>query len=283
MKIIKLKDNNYPKRLREIDNPPKEIYVLGDDSLLNKISIAIVGSRKCSKYGEEQAKRFSSFLSQKGICIVSGLARGIDTIAHMYSKDKTGKTIAVVASGFKHIYPSENKILVEQIINEGGAIVSEWTPETEVDLHRFPARNRIISGLSVGTLVVESSYRSGSNITAHNAMKQKRAVFAIPGNINSAGSIGTNRLIEQGACLVTSPNDIIETLEFEGYKLDEKKVKPEYEEILSLIGTMPISASEISRNINKNISEINQKLLMLELDGFVEQTSIGKYKVKSEE
>lgn len=256
--------------------------LFGDELLLNKISIAVVGSRDCDEYGKIQTQRFSSFLAQKNICIVSGLARGVDSIAHYYSKDKIGKTIAVLASGFEHIYPPENNILCEEIINAGGCIISEWPPETEVDMHRFPARNRIISGLCTGTLVVESKYRSGTNITAHNAMKQRREVFCIPGNINSTRSRGANKLISEGANLVTSPVDILQFLELEGYEIEKRQVEPEYKEIYEKIGTIPTTANQISRNTAMPISQINEILLMLELDGFIEQTLPGKYSLKTD-
>ncbi len=278
VKIIKKDNKKYPKRLKEIRNPPKELYVLGDELLLNKVSIAIVGSRDCDEYGKIQTQRFASYLSQKGICIVSGLARGIDSYAHYYSKDKAGKTIAVIASGFNNIYPPENTILFDEILKDGGCIISEWPPETKIDMHRFPVRNRIISGLSVGILVVEAKYRSGTNITAHEAVKQKREVFCIPGNINSTKSYGSNRLIAEGASLVTSPKDIIETLEYDNYLIEEiNSVKPEYNNIYQLVGSIPITANELSRKLKIDINEVNEKLLMLEIDGFIQQPTRGKY------
>ena len=216
-------------------------------------------------------------MSQKNICIVSGLARGVDSIAHYYSKDKEGKTIAVLASGFEHIYPPENRLLYEEILKDGGCIISEWPPETEVDMHRFPTRNRVISGLSVGTLVVEAKYISGTKITAHDAMKQRREVFCIPGDIDSIRSYGANRLIDEGAYLVMSPKDIIDILEIDGYIIEDKKVQSEYQDVYELIGTLPITANEIARITKKNISRINEILLMLELDDFIKQVSPGKY------
>lgn len=278
VKQIKIKDKNYPIRLREISNPPKELYVLGDETLLNKISVAIVGSRDCDEYGKIQTQRFASYLSQKNICIVSGLARGVDSYAHYYSKNKAGKTIAVLASGFNNIYPPENSILFDKILKDGGCIISEWEPKIGIDMHRFPARNRIISGLSVGTLVVESKYRSGTTITAHEAMKQRREVFCIPGNINSSKSYGVNKLISEGANLVTSPTDIIDILEYDKYLVEEdNKVEPEYKDIYDLIGTIPTTSNEISRKLKIDINEINEKLLMLEIDGFIKQKIRGRY------
>lgn len=283
MKKIKLTESLYPKRLKEIKNPPNEIYLLGDESVLEKTAIAIVGSRNCNNYGKTQTQRFASYLSEKNICIVSGLARGIDSIAHFYSKNKIGKTIAVIASGFNRIYPPENKKLLDEIINDGGCCISEWPPDTEIDMHRFPMRNRIISGISVGTLVVQAKYRSGSNITANYAIKQKREVFCIPGDITSPGSYGPNKLISEGANLVTSPEDIIQLIHYSEYNETENKVKPEYQEIYELIGTIPISANEISRMTKRNISEINEILLMLEIDNYIEQNNNGKYILKGKD
>lgn len=218
MNMTVINENNklYPIRLKEIKEHPKALYCLGNINLLNKISVAIVGSRKCDNYGLEQTKIFASYLAERDICIVSGLAKGIDTIAHRYSKDKKGKTIAVIASGFNHIYPKENIKLVREIIKQGGLVISEWKENIAVQTYRFPKRNRIISGLSVGTLVVEATEKSGSMITAHYAMKQNRDVFCIPGNLDKERSRGTNKLISEGANLVISPEDIINILQYDG-------------------------------------------------------------------
>lgn len=275
---IKDTDKNYPTRLKETKEHPKTLYVQGDVKLLEKPSIAIVGSRDIDEYGFKQTKRFANYLSQNGITIVSGLARGVDTVAHTFSKDKQGKTIAVIASGFNHIYPEENKKLYQDIIEEGGCVVSEWEEETKIDMHRFPKRNRIISGLSLGTLVIEAKYRSGSQITAHYSMKQGREVFVIPGDIDKNRSIGTNKLIQEGANLVISPKEILDIMEYKEYTLNNKnKVDPKYEEVYKTIGTIPITANEISRIINKRINEVNETLLMLEVEGFIESVGTGKY------
>lgn len=274
IKRIKKEDDLYPNKLREINSSPKELYAIGNIELLNIASIAIVGSRDCDEYGKEQTKRFSSYLAQKGLCIVSGLARGVDSFAHNSAKDKNGKTIAVLASGFDYIYPKENRILFDEILNEGGCIISEWSPDTKIEMNRFPRRNRIISGLSIATLVVEAKYRSGTVITAHYAMKQKREVFCIPGNIDSVHSYGTNKLVSEGAMLVTSPRDILESIE---YIADDTNVDTEYQDVYSLIGDIPISADEIARKLKVEVSEVNQKLLMLEIDDFIKQSINGKY------
>lgn len=166
MTIIKITDNRYPKRLLDIKNPPKQLYVEGNAELLNNKSLAIVGSRKCTSYGIKYAKEFASEISKNDITIVSGLAIGIDTIAHQFSKDSIGRTIAVVGCGLDHIYPKENEELFRQIVENDGCIISEYPNGTEVDTKKFPERNRIISGISIGVLVIEAAHRSGSTITA---------------------------------------------------------------------------------------------------------------------
>ena len=281
--IIKSEDGYYPKRLKEIKDYPEKLYAIGNIKLLNKASIAMVGSRNADEYGISQAKRFASYLSQKGICIVSGLARGIDSISHINSKDEVGRTIAVIASGFKHIYPPEKKKLLWEIIEEGGLVISEWEPNVEVDMRKFPRRNRIISGITLGTILVESTYRSGSNITANYALKQKRELFCIPGNIDSTKSYGPNLFISHGANIVTSPKDIIEYYEYseiEEFKNQnqlEAKVDEKFLDIYNEIGDLAISANEIAIDTGKNIREVNETLFVLEMDGFIEKSGIGKY------
>lgn len=277
--VIKCEDSSYPKRLLQIKDYPKELYVMGNIDLLNKDSIAIVGARDCNIYGIEQTKRFASFLSQNDICIVSGLAKGIDSIAHQYSMDKMGKTIAVIASGFNNIYPKENKALFDKILENGGLIVSEWEPDYKIFMRNFPRRNRIISGITMATLVVQSKYRSGSNITAHNAFKQNREVFCIPGNIDESRSIGSNNLIREGAYVVLSPKDIIENLEYN--KLIEKrdiKIIPEFKEVYEYMSNEFISVNEIAKKSKLSNKEVEKKLLMLEMDGFIEKNDNDKYK-----
>ena len=280
MEVITIndKDENYPQRLKVLKQHPKTLYANGNINLLNKISVAIVGSRNIDEYGIEQTKIFSKYLSQKGICIVSGLARGVDTIAHKYAKKEKGRTIAVIASGFNHIYPEENKKLCKEILEDGGCVISEYSPETEVDMHRFPIRNRIISGISVATVLTEADYPSGSTITAHNAFKQERLVCCVPGNLDKKRSLGCNKLIQEGAYLVTSPEDVLELLEFENYVVpEEKQIPTEYKEIYQCISNIPITPDEIARNTKKKINQISEALFMLEVDGLIKKLGFGKY------
>ena len=210
IKEINFSSDKYPKQLREIYNPPKRIYAIGNIEILNKVGIAIVGSRKATEYGEKVAFRLSKDLSERDIVIISGLAKGIDSHAHIGSLNvQNGKTIAVLGSGIKVIYPKENIELARQIVRKGGCIISEYPPDETPNKSNFPERNRIISGLSKGVVIVEASEKSGALITADFALEQGREVFAVPGNIYSTTSVGTNKLIQQGAKLVMAVEDIL--------------------------------------------------------------------------
>ena len=227
--IISINEEKYPKILKEIYDPPISLYIKGNTEILNNKSIAIVGCRDATEYGKKATRYFSYNLSKKGINIVSGLARGIDSYAHIGNvcaqdekrkeEDKLkisiqqdniqyGKTIAVVGNGLDIVYPKENKYLFDKIIETGGAIISEYPLGTKPDKMNFPARNRIVSGISKGIIVIEAKEKSGTLITVDFALEQGRNVYVVPGNINSINSVGTNDLIKQGARLVTQYKDI---------------------------------------------------------------------------
>lgn len=208
---ISIKNNKYPNQLKNIYDPPAKLYVLGNKSILNQRNFAIVGSRKATQYGKKIAMQISKELAENGLNVVSGLAIGIDSYAHLgclQVKD-AGKTIAVLGSGLDVIYPKENRKLAEQIINSGGCIISEYPIGSKIEKNNFPQRNRIISGLSEGILVVEASQKSGALITAEFGAEQGKEVFAVPGDINKEQSEGCNLLIKDGANVVTSSQDII--------------------------------------------------------------------------
>ena len=212
MKIeeIYLSSEKYPKRLKEIYNPPQKLYVLGNTEILNDIGIAIVGARQATEYGKKVALELSRDLSKRKIVIISGLAKGIDSYAHIGTLNvPNGKTIAVLGSGIKELYPKENIELARQIVKNGGCIISEYPPNEKPNKRNFPERNRIISGLSKGVIIVEASEKSGALITADFALEQGKEVFAVPGSIYSNMSVGTNKLIGQGAKLVTNFEDIL--------------------------------------------------------------------------
>ena len=212
IQILTIKDEDYPYLLKQIYDPPSVIYIMGNKKILSQNGIAIVGSRNCSLYGQKIAKYLSYQLAKKGIHIISGLARGIDTFSHIGTLQAKGKTNAVLGSGLDVIYPPENEKLAEKIVESGGCLVSEYIVGTKPLGEHFPARNRIISGLASGVVVVEASEKSGSLITVDFALEQGKNVYAVPGNINSPNSLGTNSLIKQGAKIVTSIEDILEDL-----------------------------------------------------------------------
>ena len=252
---------------------------MGNQELLNKDSIAIVGSRECTPYGVKIAQEFAKQIAKKDICIVSGMAIGIDTAAHEGALKEKGKTIAVLGAGFNNIYPPENIELFNKIIDNGGLIVTEYPPKTKVDLSKFPYRNRIISGLSLGTLVVEAKYRSGSTVTARYAKEQGRKIFSIPSNIDLKTGVGTNRLIQEGAKLVTCVQDILE--EFNIYEqkeeLKEIVVEKEFLEIYNSISYMPININNIAKKSNLSISQVTQKLLIMEIKGYIKAMPGNEY------
>ena len=216
IQFITIQDEEYPQILKEIYDYPISLYVKGNAEILNSKSIAIVGCRDATTYGKNSAKYFGYNLANEGICVVSGLAKGIDSYAHIGalgaigSSDSKGKTIAVLGNGLDMIYPQENIELANMIIEKGGAIISEYPLGTKPDKMNFPARNRIVSGMSRGVLVVEAKEKSGTLITVDFALEQGRDVFVVPGNINSVYSVGTNRLIKEGARLVNCYEDLME-------------------------------------------------------------------------
>ena len=209
IKTIKLEDSTYPEKLKEIYNPPKTIYLIGNEKLLNQKSIAIIGCRECTRYGAENAYKFGYELAKSNICVISGFAKGIDTYSHKGAVSAKGKTIAVLGCGLDIIYPPENIELYKQILLQGSAIISEYPLGSKPEKYHFPERNRIISGLSSGVLVIEAKKKSGTMITVDFALEQGREVYAVPGNISSENSYGTNELIKEGAIPVTSINDMI--------------------------------------------------------------------------
>ncbi len=207
IKIININEREYPQALKKIYDPPISLYVKGNIKKLNNKNIGIVGCRECTTYGKKSAEYFAYNLSKQNINIVSGLAKGIDSYAHLGSLN-TGNTIAVLGNGLDMIYPKENLELANEIIKKGGTIISEYPCGSKPDKMKFPARNRIISGISSGIIVIEAKEKSGTLITVDFALEQGRDVFVVPGNINSINSVGTNDLIKQGARLVTTYEDV---------------------------------------------------------------------------
>ncbi len=210
IEIISIQDKKYPKLLKNIYDPPVSLYVRGNTDILNNYCIAIIGCRQCTQYGKNVAQELAYNISKQKINVVSGLAKGIDGIAHKGAIIAGGKTIAVLGNGIDTIYPAENIPLAKEILKTGGAIISEYPLGEKPQKQNFPERNRIVSGLAKGIIVVEAKEKSGTLITVDFALEQGRDVFVVPGNINSENSVGTNELIKQGAKLITSYKDVIQ-------------------------------------------------------------------------
>lgn len=293
-KIITMADPEYPALLLHIPDPPPFLYVLGSLAGLNK-NLAVVGSRNATNYGISTARRLSRDLASIGITIVSGLALGIDSSAHRGALMGGGKTIAVLGSGLERIYPAENRKLFYQIA-ENGAVVSEFSLRTEPEAHNFPVRNRIISGISLGTVVVEATKRSGSLITARLAAEQNREVFAVPGSIQSFKSTGTHTLIKQGAKLVEHARDILEELVYIidtpvedvvniQSNLSKKRVDLTDEEakIFDILEDYPVHIDDIVRKLKIEPGKLSGILLKLELKGIVDHSPGNLFSVSQQE
>lgn len=284
IKILTIKEKDYPWRLKEIYNPPALLYLKGNfETRDNDFSLGVVGTRKASSYGRQITLEIVRELALKGLTIVSGLAYGIDSFAHQETVNVKGRTIAVLGCGLseKIIYPSVNRKLAQEIINHG-AIISEYSPNTPAIPQHFPARNRIISGLSLGTLVIEAPKESGALLTARHAIDQGREVFAIPQNINSSNSEGVNYLISQGAKLVTSAQDILEELNLKELKtfIENRKIIPstkEEEIILKVLSKESTHIDQIVQKTNLNSSQVNSLLTSMEIKGLIRNTGGMNY------
>jgi len=276
--IISFWDAEYPIRLKEIYDPPALLFVKGSISKVNDKCVAIVGTRSPSSYGKLVTEQICSGLVNSGYTIISGLARGVDTIAHQTAVKLNGRTIAVIGSGFDYMYPPENKRLAEMIA-ESGAIISEFPFQTIPDPANFPRRNRIISGLSLGILISEAGSKSGALITAYHALEQNREVFAIPGQITSVRSSGTNRMIQEGAKLVTDISDILQELEgqlgqhYTEQKQSPQNLSPAELKVYQLLDEQPIHIDQVLQKCDLSSAQVLSALLTLELSGAVRQLS----------
>jgi DNA processing protein len=271
--IIHLNDKRYPPVLKQIYDPPPVLYIKGTLTRQDNLCISIVGARRCSLYGQEQSSRLAHFLASAGFTICSGMARGIDTAAHQGALSAKGRTIAVQGCGLAGIYPPENKKLFE-FIAESGACISELPLQYEPLSENFPPRNRIIAGLSLGTIVIEAGYHSGALITARAAMENNREVMAVPGKIDSPLSKGSHQLIKQGAKLIESVEDVMEALGYIGRELQnhvtEAKAKATEKKAKSLFDASQLNLSESEKKIydylSKEPSHIDQIMADLDLE-----------------
>jgi DNA processing protein len=272
-------DEDYPALLNELYDPPGVLFVRGALPDETKKHLAVVGSRKATSYGYAAVEKIIEPIAKSGVVIVSGLAYGIDSLAHKKTVECGGTTVAVLGSGIDHasIYPSQNRTLASHIIASGGAVISEFPVGTPPLRHHFPFRNRVIAGLSHGTLVIEAALKSGSLITARSALESGREVYAVPGSIHSPLSEGPNNLIKMGATPVTSPEDIFEM------KM-KKDVGPAYEPqskneriIYELLSSEPLHVDEITHSSELPIGTVSSTLTMLEMKGAIKHTTGRHY------
>src|ERR1043166_5704513 len=284
--VVTLDDAEYPKHLCEIYDPPLVLYVRGKLAADERLAIGIVGSRRTTLYGQEMSRKLAYQLARVGMTIVSGLARGIDTEAHRGALQAKGRTVAVIGCGIDIMYPPENKKLADEIVEKGGAVVTEFPFGVPPDKQNFPMRNRIISGWSLGVIVVEANVKSGALITAKQAMEQGREVFAVPGRADSILSRGTNKLIKDGAKLTEDAEDVLSEFEYliprtaqkSGDQADESgctkpalKLSELEEQVMAHISNEEVAIDEVIRASGLTSAAVSATLLSLEMKRFVRQ------------
>lgn len=287
--IIEYASDSYPKRLKCIENPPSRLYVEGNVDILNEIGISVIGSRTNTQYGEKMCKKFVKNLVEYNINIISGLAFGIDSIAHKACLKNGGKTIAVLPSGLENIYPAKHKELAQAIIDNGGAVISEYENNVEADSKKFLERNRIVAGLGIGTLVVEGGARSGTSVTAKYTREDGKPVFCIPSSLENIKGKTTNELIQKGSKLVTDVEDILNY--YSNIIFERKDIKPkdilldipvDLRKVYQTINDIPQDVNEIVRKTGLSIGEVNYKTMLLQLDDKIKELS-GQRFVRNDE
>ena len=282
IKLLTWESPNYPRYLREIPTAPPVLYQAGDILEIDQWAVAVVGTRRLTAYGRQVTRELVSGLVRNNITVVSGLARGIDAIAHKTALEAGGRTLAVLGSGIDCIYPPENRTLAKEIMNGQGAILSEYALGVQPEAKNFPPRNRVISGLSMGVVVVEAGQKSGALITTNYAVDQNREVFAVPGPINSPASKGPNKLIQEGAKLVTSVDDILEELNLQMVpeRTAVQMALPESAEealLLSHLSSQPIHVDDLCRSTEMPSAMVSSTLTLMELKGMVQQVGGMNY------
>lgn len=281
IQVLTWMDAEYPRLLKEIGQPPPVLYLLGSFQPEDEWAAAIVGTRRVTAYGRQVAEETSAMLARNGLTVVSGLARGVDAIAHQAALAVGGRTIAVLGCGVDRIYPPEHKRLAEQIIAHG-CILSDYAPGTPPESSNFPPRNRIIAGLSRVTIVIEAGQTSGALITAGFAAEQGREVFAVPGPIHAPQSQGTNNLIQQGAHPLLHPGEVLEVLHLEQVQVQQqaRRVIPAdavEAELLKLLGSEPLHVDDIQARSGLSIDKVSATLTLMELKGLVRQVGGMNY------
>lgn len=284
--VLITKEKEFPESLKTIDRPPAIIYFKGKIDGASKIALSVVGTRRMSLYGRQVTEKIVSDLALSGMTIISGLARGVDTIAHETALEAGGLTIAVVGSGLdeKSLYPFDNIGLARKIVSAGGAIISEYHPGTPALAQHFPARNRLISALSLGVLVTECPIKSGALLTARAGLEQGKEIFAIPGDIRSRNCEGTNNLIKMGAKAVTCASEILEEFGFsEAIAQKARKIIPETREEAKVLDFLSIQPIEFDRLVQKTALDsatLSSVLTMMEIKGKVRNVGMNQYVLK---
>ena len=281
IKILTWEDETYPQRLKEIEQPPPVLYIRGDYLPDDLFAVAIVGTRRVTPYGRQITEELAAFLPANGITVISGLARGVDAIAHQTTLKAGGRTIGVLGSGVDKIYPPEHRGLAEKML-ESGAIISDYAPGTPPEASNFPPRNRIISGLSLAVVVIEAGETSGALITAEFAAEQGREVFAVPGSILAPQSKGTNKLIQNGALPLLSVHDLMQALDLShvGEKKEARKIIPAdatEARLMNVLGEEPLHVDEIRNQTELPIEKVSATLALMELKGMVRQVGGMNY------
>lgn len=283
--LLHLGDPAYPTLLREIADPPPVLFVRGDPALLNDPQLGMVGTRHPGPHGAATARAFARSFTEQGLTVTSGMALGIDAACHQGVLDAAGQTVAVWGTGLDRCYPRRHQKLADAIVAEGGALVSELAPWLGPQPGQFPQRNRIISGLSLGTLVVEASLNSGSLITARLALEQNREVFAMPGSVHNPQARGCHRLLREGATLVETVQDVLDVLRVPlraALESADRQPRSEPEHpLLAALGFEPVSPDWLAERSGLAIHEVLEGLLELELDGWVQQTAHGYSRLQS--
>lgn len=282
--VIEIEKDSFPNKLRIIKKTPQKLYAIGNIKLIYDSAFAIVGTRKVSDYGIKICKYFAKEFALRKITTVSGMALGTDTIVHKETIRNNGKTIAVLGCGFNSIFPRENENLFFEIISTGGLVLSEYPVNTIANKKFFPERNRIISAISEGVLVIEAAYRSGTAITAKNATSQGKNVFAVPGRLDSAVGVGVNNLIKKGAILTTCVEDI---LRHYPQFLNKKRIKShyntiikdKYKDIYEVLDNREMSIDEIVEKVKINLNDVLIMLAEMEIQNLICQNYCGKYRL----
>jgi DNA processing protein len=281
IQVLTWQDERYPARLKEIEQPPPVLYIRGELLPEDDFAVAVVGTRKITPYGRQVTEELASFLASNGITIISGLARGVDALAHSSALRAGGRTLAVLGSGVDRVYPTENRALAAQMI-ERGAIMSDYPVGTAPEATNFPLRNRIISGLSLAVVVIEAGETSGALITAEFAAEQGREVFAVPGSVLAPQSKGTNKLIRDGAQPLLTPQDLLQALNLTRVSAQKsaRRLLPADEvesQLLATLGSEPMHVDELRNQTGLPVEKVSAALVMMELKGMVRQVGGMNY------